>query len=240
MGVNARFGDHPNLIKKKIRRGTRSFAVEAAMTPSEVRRAVESGMDVFLTEHAKCAIDMVGLGEMGIGNTTSASAIISAVTGITPADATGRGTGIDDKGVERKADIIAKALRFHEPDPNNGYDILQKIGGYEIAGIAGAILAAASKRAVIVLDGVISTAAGLIAHRINPDIQGYLISGHRSTELAQKAALAFLKLEPVLDFQMRLGEGTGAALTISMVEAAARIMREMASFEEAGVANRPL
>ena len=209
------------------------------MTSAEVRRAVESGMDVFLTQHAKCGIDIVGVGEMGIGNTTSASAIISAVTGITPAEATGRGTGVDDKGVERKADIIAKALRFHEPDPNNGYAILQTIGGYEIAGIVGAILAAASTRAAIILDGVISTAAGLVAYLINPDIQGYLISGHKSTELAQKAALSYLKLEPVIDFQMRLGEGTGAALTISMVETAARIMREMASFEEAGVSNRP-
>jgi nicotinate-nucleotide--dimethylbenzimidazole phosphoribosyltransferase len=240
MGVCACFGAYPSLIKRKIRRGTRNFAVEPAMTTAEVRRAVESGMDVFLTEHAKCGIDMVGLGEMGIGNTTSASAIISVVTGISPAEATGRGTGIDDKGVERKADIIAKALRFHAPDPNNGYDILQKIGGFEIAGIVGAILAAASKRAAIVLDGVISTAAGLIAYLINPDIAGYLISGHKSTELAQKAALSYLKLEPVIDFQMRLGEGTGAALTMSVVETAARIMREMASFEAAGVSNRPL
>lgn len=238
MGVRAHFGDHPGLRNKKIRMGTRNFAVEAAMTTAEARRAVESGMDVFLTEHAIRSIDIVGLGEMGIGNTTCASAIISAVTGIAPAEATGRGTGIDDKGVERKAEIIEKALRFHDPDPGNGFEILQKIGGYEIAGIVGAILAAASKKAAIVLDGVISTAAGLIAHLINPDIQGYLISGHKSTELAQIAALSYLKLEPVIDFQMRLGEGTGAALTMSVVETAARIMREMASFEEAGVSNR--
>jgi nicotinate-nucleotide--dimethylbenzimidazole phosphoribosyltransferase len=175
---------------------------------------------------------------MGIGNTTSASAIISAVTGITPAEATGRGTGIDDKGVQLKAEIIERALHFHNPDPGNGFEVLQKIGGYEIAGIVGAILAAASKKTAIVLDGVISTAAGLIAYLINPDIQGYLISGHKSTELAQKAALSYLKMEPVIDFQMRLGEGTGAALTMSVVETAARIMREMASFEEAGVSNR--
>ena len=239
MGVRAHFGDHPGLRKKKIRPGTRNFAVEAAMTTAEARRAVESGMDVFLTEYAIRSIDIVGLGEMGIGNTTCASAIISAVTGITPAEATGRGTGIDDKGIEHKAEIIEKALRFHDPDPRNGFDILQKIGGYEIAGIVGAILAAASKKAAIVLDGVISTAAGLIAYLINPDIQGYLISGHKSTELAQTAALAYLKLEPVIDFQMRLGEGSGAALTISVAETAARIMREMASFEEAGVSNTP-
>jgi nicotinate-nucleotide--dimethylbenzimidazole phosphoribosyltransferase len=239
MGVRTSFGDHPRLRKKKIRLGTRNFAIEAAMTNAEARRAVEIGMEVFLTEHARRRIDIVGLGEMGIGNTTCASAIISVVTGITPAEATGRGTGIDNKGVERKAEIIEKALRFHAPDPESGFDILKKIGGYEIAGIVGAVLAAASKKAAIVLDGVISTAAGLIAYLINPDIQGYLISGHKSTEVAQTAALSYLKLEPVIDFQMRLGEGTGAALTISMVETAARIMREMASFEEAGVSNRP-
>jgi nicotinate-nucleotide--dimethylbenzimidazole phosphoribosyltransferase len=239
MGVRAHFDDHPDLRKKKIGMGTRNFAVEAAMTTAEARRAVEGGMDVFMTEHAKARIDIVGLGEMGIGNTTAASAIISAVTGITPAEATGRGTGIDDKGIERKAEIIEKALRFHDPRPGDGFEILQKVGGFEIAGIVGAVLAAASQKSVVVLDGVISTAAGLIAYLINPDIQGYLISGHQSTEPAHKAALSYLKLEPVVDFQMRLGEGTGAALTISVAETAARIMREMASFEQAGVSNKP-
>jgi nicotinate-nucleotide--dimethylbenzimidazole phosphoribosyltransferase len=238
MGVCAHFEDHPDLRHKKVRMGTRNFAVEAAMTTAQARQAVESGMDVFLAEHSARRIDIVGLGEMGIGNTTCASAIISAVTGIPPSEATGRGTGMDDKGVEHKADIIGKALRFHDPDPGNGFDILQKIGGYEVAGIVGAILAAASKKTAIVLDGVISTAAGLIAYLINPDIHGYLISGHKSTEPAQKAALSYLKLEPVIDFQMRLGEGTGAALTISVVETAARVLREMASFDDAGVSKK--
>jgi nicotinate-nucleotide--dimethylbenzimidazole phosphoribosyltransferase len=239
MGVRAHLEDHPDLRKKKIRMGTRNFAVEAAMTTDEAQRAIEGGMESFSAEHAMRSIDIVGLGEMGIGNTTCASAIISAVTGITPAEATGRGTGVDDKGLERKAEIIERALRFHDPNSGDGLEILQKIGGYEIAGIAGAILAAASQKTAVVLDGVISTAAGLVAYLINPDIQGYLISGHQSTEPAQQAALSYLDLEPVIDFQMRLGEGTGAALTISVAETAARIMREMASFEEAGVSNRP-
>jgi nicotinate-nucleotide--dimethylbenzimidazole phosphoribosyltransferase len=239
MGVCADFDDHPDLVKKKIGMGTRNFAVEAAMTAAEAQRAVEAGMEAFLAEHAVQRIDMVGLGEMGIGNTTAASAIISAVTGMTPAQATGRGTGIDDKGVEHKAEIIEKALRFHDPDPLDGFEILRKVGGFEIAGIVGAILAAASKKSAVVLDGVISTAAGLVAYLIHPDIQGYLISGHKSTEPAHEAALSYLKLEPVIDLHMRLGEGTGAALTISVAETAARIMREMASFEQAGVSNRP-
>jgi nicotinate-nucleotide--dimethylbenzimidazole phosphoribosyltransferase len=238
MGVRARFGSHPMLRNKKIRMGTRNFAVEAAMTPEETRQAVERGMDAFLAEHTRQRIDIVGLGEMGIGNTTSASAIISAVTGTASDEATGRGTGIDDKALERKAEIITNALRFHNPDPGNGFEILQKIGGYEIAGIVGAIIAAASTKTAIILDGVISTAAGLIAYLINPDIQGYLIAGHKSTEIAQKAALSQLKLDPIIDFQMRLGEGTGAALTMGLVETASRIMREMASFEEAGISKK--
>jgi len=238
MGVNADFEDHPKLLKKKVRKGTRNFLVQEAMTGAEMIQALENGADVFFAEHANRRIDIVGMGEMGIGNTTSSSAIICAATGISPDQAAGRGTGLDDKGVEHKAAIIAKALEFQKPDSENGFDILRKIGGYEIAGIVGAVLAAASQNTAIVLDGVISTAAGLVACLIQPDIKGYLIAGHRSVENAQQAALAHLGLEPVLDFNMRLGEGTGAALTIDMVAAACRIMREMASFEDAGVSNK--
>ncbi len=238
MGVNADFKNHPNLFQKKIRKGTRNFALEEAMTSREAEEAVTAGMDVFLEENAKKRIDILGLGEMGIGNTTSASAIISAVTGISPKDATGRGTGLDDKGMERKVQIINNALNYHKPDPRNGMDILRKIGGYEIAGIAGAVLAAASQGVIVVLDGVISTAAGLIAHLLNPDIKGYLVSGHRSVESGQHAALAHMGMDPVIDFQMRLGEGTGAAMTMNIVDAACRIMREMASFDDAGVSNK--
>ena len=208
------------------------------MTSGEAKEAVIRGMDVFLYENAKRRIDIAGLGEMGIGNTTSASAIISAVTGISPYETTGERTGLDDKGDGRKAEIIKNAIAYHKPDPQDGMDILRKIGGYELAGIAGAVLAAASEGAIIVLDGVISTAAGLIAYILNPDIKGYLISGHQSVEVGQQAALAHMGLEPVIDFQMRLGEGTGAATTINIIDAACRIMREMASFDDAGVTNK--
>lgn len=237
MGVNADFSPHPKLFDKKVRKGTRNFALEEAMTVREVEEAVENGMDVFFSKYALNKIDMVGLGEMGIGNTTSASAIICALTGITPIQATGRGTGLDDKGMERKARIIENALNFHRPDLRDGFDILRKIGGYEIAGIAGAVLAAVSKGTVVVLDGVISTAAGLIAYILKPEIGGYLISGHKSVEVAQQAALSHMGLEPVIDFKMRLGEGTGAAITMNIIDTACRIMREMASFEEAGVSH---
>ncbi len=238
MGVNADFKKHPDLIIKKVRKGTRNFAIEEAMTEKEVFEAIAGGMEAFFYVYDQKKIDIVGLGEMGIGNTTSASSIISAVTGISPLEATGRGTGIDDKVLAHKTGIIEKALNFHQPDPENGYEVLRKIGGYEIAGIAGAVLAAASKGTAVVLDGVISTAAGLIAYVINPKITGYVISGHKSVEISQKAALAHMGLDPVIDLNMRLGEGTGAALTINIADAACRIMREMASFDDAGVSNQ--
>lgn len=238
MGVNADFAPHPKLLNKKVRKGTRNFALEEAMTAREAIEAVENGMAVFLDKYASGKIDMVGLGEMGIGNTTAASAIICAITGMTPFQATGRGTGLDDRGMERKARIIENVLKFHKPDASDGFDILRKIGGYEIAGIAGAALAAVSKGTVVVLDGVISTAAGLIAHTLKPGIESYLISGHKSVEIAQQAALSHMGLEPVVDFGMRLGEGTGAAITMNVADTACGIMREMASFEEAGVSHK--
>ncbi len=236
MGVRSEFNDHPGLIHKKVAKGTKNFAVENAMTQHQMITALENGISTFLDTYEKCAIDIVGLGEMGIGNTSSASAIISTITGISPAQATGRGTGVDDKGLSHKTKIIERALDFHTIDPLNGFDVLQKIGGFEIAGIAGAVLAAASKKCAIVLDGVISTAAGLIAYTIHPGIQGYLISGHKSVEQAQKSALSHMDLTPLIDFNMRLGEGTGAALAIDMADAACKIMCEMASFDEAKVA----
>jgi nicotinate-nucleotide--dimethylbenzimidazole phosphoribosyltransferase len=236
MGVNREFVPHPGLIIKKVAKGTRNFALEDAMTRQQMILALENGMTTFLDTYEKNPFDIVGLGEMGIGNTTSAAAIICAITGTSPAQITGRGTGIDDKGLVHKTEVIERVLAFHSIDPANGFDILQKIGGFEIAGIAGAVLAAASKKCAIVLDGVISTAAGLIAYTINPDIHGYLISGHKSVEQAQKAALSHMNLVPVIDFNMRLGEGTGAALAIDMTHAACKIMCRMASFDEAKVA----
>ena len=239
MGVAAALPDHPDLVAAKIRRGTRNFALEPAMHRNEAVRAIEAGMQVFLDAHAETPLDIIGLGEMGIGNTTSATAIISAATAVAPVDATGRGTGIDDAGLRHKTAIIEKALALHRPSPTDGLEVLCKLGGFEIAGIVGAALAAASQRVAVVLDGVISTAAGLIAYLIEPSIAGYLISGHRSVEVAQLAALEHLQLQPVIDLDMRLGEGTGAALAMDTVAAACRIMCEMASFEEAGVSQNP-
>ncbi len=235
MGVAAKIKSHPLLVEKKIRKGTRNFARTPAMTTREALQALEGGMEAFLTEYQTNPIDIVGLGDMGIGNTTAATAVISAACGVDPLDITGRGTGIDDAALTHKAEVIQKALRLHAPDSKNGFDILQKVGGFEIAGIAGAALAAAAKKTVVVLDGVISTAGGLVASLIHPHVRDYFISGHRSVEPAQQAALSFMKLSPLVDLDMRLGEGTGAALAIHLAEAAAKIMQEMASFEDAGV-----
>ncbi|WP_457551077.1 nicotinate-nucleotide--dimethylbenzimidazole phosphoribosyltransferase [Desulfobacula sp.] len=236
MGVNHEFTPHPDLLIKKVAKGTKNFAIEDAMTEHQVIIALENGMTCFLDAFDNNPIDIVGLGEMGIGNTSSAAAIICVITGIGPSQATGRGTGVDDKGLAHKTGVIEKVLNFHTIDASNGFEILQKIGGFEIAGIAGAVLAAASKKTAVVLDGVISTAAGLLAYVINPAVKGYLISGHKSVEQAQKAALGHMDLVPLIDFNMRLGEGTGAAIAIDMAEAACKIMTQMASFDEAKVA----
>lgn len=235
MGIVPDLEDHPDLIQKKVAHGTRNLAREAAMSIAEAILALEHGMSVFLDAHAESPIDIMGVGEMGIGNTTPAAAIIAAITGISPARAVGRGTGLDDRGLGHKIEIVERALALHYPDPTDGFEVLRTVGGFEIAGIAGAVLAAASKNTAVVLDGVIATAAGLIAARINPDITGFLIAGHRSVEPAHAAALDFMGLDPLMDFNMRLGEGTGAALAMDTVEAACKIMTQMASFEDASV-----
>jgi nicotinate-nucleotide--dimethylbenzimidazole phosphoribosyltransferase len=173
IGVAKDLADHPDLIRCKVARGTQNFAVEPAMDRQQMFQALECGMRTFLEAHDNKRIDIVGLGEMGIGNTTSAAAIISVITGITPAQATGRGTGMDDKGLAHKTEVIKKVLNYHSLNPDDGFEILCRVGGFEIAGIVGAVLAAASKRVAVVLDGLISTAAGLLAYVLNPDVQGY-------------------------------------------------------------------
>lgn len=235
MGVNGDFDDHLMLIRKKIGRGTDNFAIQPAMGNGRAIEAIESGARVFLEKNNPVPCDIVGMGEMGIGNTTSATAIISAVSGLSPARLTGRGTGVDNSGLERKIEVIEKSLTLHRPDPTDAIDLLAKIGGFELGGICGAVLAAASQQCCVVLDGVISTAAGLLAYLICPAIGDYLIAGHKSVEISQKTALEIMGLEPVIDLDMRLGEGTGAAIAINLVELSCRMMREMASFDDAGV-----
>ena len=235
MGVNADFDEHPLLVQKKVAYGTNNFAITEAMSCSQAIAAIEKGAESFLEKQREAPSKIVGLGEMGIGNTSSATAIIAAATGTSIADIVGRGTGVDDRGLLRKIEVLEKALHLHKPSGTDGLELLQTLGGYELGGICGAVLAAASEGCCVVLDGIISTAAGLLAYLICPEVKDYLVAGHRSVEVGQRVALDFMGLEPVLDLGFRLGEGTGAAITMNLVELSCSMMREMATFDEAGV-----
>ena len=238
MGVNGDFADHLLLMNKKVARGTANFAIEPAMSRENAIKAIENGALAFLEKNARERCDLVGMGEMGIGNSSSAAAIICAVSGLPAEQVIGRGTGVDDAGLARKREVLEKSLALHQPVADDALDILVKVGGYELAGICGAVLAAASQGCCIVLDGIISTAAGLLAYLLCPAVKEYLVAGHKSVEIGQQTALAIMGLEPVLDLEMRLGEGTGAAITMNLVDLACRMMREMATFEKAGVDGR--
>src|SRR6266498_3430720 len=237
IGVAADFEPMPGLIRRKIMRGTRNLAQGPAMTREEAEQALQVGVDVFNEEAAR-GLDMVATGDMGIGNTTPSSAIVAALTGYSVAQVVGRGTGIDDQGLERKIRVIEQALAVNQPDANDAMDVLHKVGGLEIAGLAGVMIAAASRRIPVVVDGFISTAAAMIAVALAPRVHDYLISAHQSVEIGHQVMLKHLNLIPLLDLNLRLGEGTGAALAFSLIEASTRILREMATFAEAGVSDQ--
>lgn len=232
VGVAADIPSHPQLIASKVAWGTRNFVREPAMTREEAVASLEAGRAAF----RPC--QLAGMGEMGIANSTSAAAIVAAATGQPVAEVVGRGTGIDDATLARKIAVVERALALHQPDGGDGMSLLCAVGGFEIGALAGAMLAAAAARVPIVLDGFISAAAALVAVRLCPAVKGYLIAAHRSTEKGHAIALADLGLRPLLDLELRLGEGTGAALAFPLLEAACRTMREMATFESAGVAGR--
>lgn len=238
IGVKGPINKNSSLKTRRVNSGTKNFALEPSMTMEEAEKSIEIGAEIFREENSENKINILGLGEMGIANTTSATAIISTITGVSPAECTGRGTGIDDQGLEHKIEVLEKALNFHDIDKTNGLDILSKVGGFEIGGMAGAALAAAESGCAVVLDGLISTAAGLIAYTINPEVANYFVAGHKSVEIGHKSALSHMNLTPVLDLNLRLGEGTGAALTTNLVDASCKIMRDMASFDEAGVSGK--
>jgi len=238
LGVAAALPPHPELRPLKIAPGTRNMTREPAMTRSQARAAVEAGIALVEAERA-FGLDLIGTGEMGIGNTTAASAMVAALTGAPVDEVTGRGTGIDDAGRRRKVDAIARALRLNQPDPSDPLDVLAKVGGFEIAGLAGVILAGAAYRIPVVLDGFIAGAAALAAVGLKPDARYALLASHRSVEPGHRRVLDALALEPYLDLGMRLGEGTGAALCISLARAAVALLREMATFKSAGVSDRP-
>lgn len=234
LGVAAKLEPHPDLWDYKIACGTQNLARGPAMTREQAWQAVEAGIAIF-QRAAQEGVHLAGTGDMGIGNTTPSSAIAALLTGRPVAEVTGRGTGLDDAGVRRKVEVIERALEVNQPDPSDVWDVLAKVGGFEIGGLAGVILAGAAARVPVLIDGFISGAAALIAVRLAPRARNYLIAAHRSAEPGHEAVLEQLGLRPLLDLQMRLGEGTGVALGFSLVEAAVKILNQMATFAEAGV-----
>ncbi len=237
LGVASVLKRHPDLKDKKVAMGTQNMAKGPAMGREEAIRSIEAGIELVEEELTK-GIDILGTGDMGIGNTTPSSVITAAFTSADVSTVTGRGTGLDDEGWERKVRIIKKVLEINRPDPQDAIDVLSKVGGYEIGGIAGVILAGAKYRIPVVIDGFISGAAALIATSLSPRVKPYLIAYHRSAEKGHKIILEHLGLKPLLDLDLRLGEGTGAALGIFLVEASLKILDEMATFVEAGVSEK--
>jgi len=233
-GVRSELAPHDRLLDALVARGTANFAHGDAMPETHVERSLSAGIAAVEQILARASYDVIALGEMGIGNTTSAAAIIAACTGNPAASVTGRGTGIDDLRLERKREIVARAIA--PLDGASWTRIASAVGGYEIVGLAGAILAAAMRRIPIVLDGFIVAAAALLAQRIAPASIAYCIAGHRSQEPGHAIALEALGLRPLLDLELRLGEGSGAALALPLVEAASRMIAEMKTFAQAGVA----
>jgi nicotinate-nucleotide--dimethylbenzimidazole phosphoribosyltransferase len=234
-GVVSGFEPQPGLAIKKIAPGTADMSQGPAMSRAQAIAAIEAGIEVLEDEIAR-GLSIVATGDMGIGNTTPSSAIVAAITGRPVAEVTGRGTGINDRQLAHKVAVIEQALAANRPRPDDPLDVLAKVGGLEIGAIAGAVLGAAAHRIPVVIDGFISTAGALIAGELAPLARSYMIAAHASVETGHKAALAHLGLRPCLDFDLRLGEGTGAALVLGIVEAACKILDEMATFESAGVA----
>ncbi len=233
VGVNADLS-HPRLISRKIRRGTANMARGPAMSREEAIAAIRVGYDV-VAELAEAGTRVFATGEMGIGNTTPSAAILIALGGLTPEQAVGRGTGIDDERLLHKQRVVERALAVNGANPADPLDVLAKLGGLEIAGLVGVILGAAAHRSLVVVDGFISSAAALIAARLVPACTPYMLASHLSLEQGHRSMLETIGLSPMIHMDMRLGEGTGAVLAFHFLDAAANIMREMATFESEGV-----
>ena len=237
IGVMSPIDGGNQLVSRKVMNGTRNMTAGPAMTIAEAVTTVETGIEIITTEAAK-GLDIIGTGDMGIGNTTASSAICSVMTGRPVADVTGRGTGVDDGQFKHKIAIIEKALAVNSPTPDQPLEVLARVGGLEIGGLAGVMLGAAALGIPVVIDGFISGAAALIAAGLAPVAKDYMIAAHVSVEAGHRILLDHLGLKPLLDFDLRLGEGTGAALGIFLSETSARILAEMATFGEAGVSDK--
>jgi len=238
MGVSSELPEGLAIHRRKIAFGTRNMAVVPAMTRVEALRSIASGIEVFEEEYAISSFSIAGIGDMGIGNTTAAAAMASVFTGEAPEVLTGRGTGIDDEAFNRKLAVIERALALHRPQARDPVGVMAGVGGFEIGAMAGVILAAASHRIPLVLDGYISGAAALLAAGICPLSKDYMIAGHLSADRGHGLMLSALGLKPLLDLGMRLGEGTGAALAMMLCRAACAALNDMATFESAGVGEK--
>ncbi len=237
MGVAAELKAHPQLLSRKVASGTRNMTLGAAMTEEEAIKAIETGIEIVSAEVAK-GLDIVGTGDMGIGNTTASSAICAVMTGRSVAEVTGRGTGVNDKQLRHKIAVINRALAVNQPDPRQPLTVLAKVGGFEIGGLVGVMLAAAAQRLPVVIEGFVAGGGALLAIALAPRLKDFVIPAHVSAEAGHRWLLQHLGLEPLLDLGMRLGEGTGAALGIFLSETAARVLAEMSTFTEAGVSER--
>jgi nicotinate-nucleotide--dimethylbenzimidazole phosphoribosyltransferase len=235
IGVDADLPAHPDLHAIKVRRGTDSITRGPAMRREEAEQAIDAGRALVRGQE----LDVALTGDMGIGNTTASAAVICALTGLDPREVVGRGTGVDDAGLERKTSAVSRALEVNARSIAAGpLETLAAVGGLEIAGLSGVILESAERRKPVIIDGFISGASALVAAAVEPGVTGYLIASHRSKERGHGAVLERLGLHPLLDLDLRLGEGTGAALALPIVRAAVRLLNEMATFDEAGVSDR--
>lgn len=237
MGIAADLPARAGLRVRKIGRGTANLSKGPAMSREQAEESILAGAAV-VDEEIERGLDILATGDMGIGNTTSSAAIASAILGLPAETVAGRGAGVDDAGLRRKIAAIQEGLEVNRPDASDGIDVLAKVGGFEIGGLAGAMVAAGGHRKPVVIDGYISGAAAMIAVQLAPTVRNYLIAGHVSHERGHRLMLEWLRLRPLLDLGLRLGEGTGAVLAMRLVEAACRALDEMATFDEAGVSER--
>ena len=237
MGVREELPAHPNLVSRRIAAGTKCFTQGPAMTREQAIAAVQVGVEL-AGQLAADGANLLGIGEMGIGNTTSASALAAVLTGAPVEEVTGRGTGIDENTLRHKIGVVRRGLQLNRPERNDPLDVLAKLGGFEIAGLCGVVLGAAAARVPVVIDGFIASTAALCAVRFAPRVAGYLVAAHRSVEGGHRMVLQAIGQKPLLDLELRLGEGTGAALAMNLCEASLRVLFEMATFEDAGVSQR--
>ncbi len=237
LGVAADFEPDLPIYHKKIRKGTDNFAKGPAMTRDEAIGSIEAGIEIVDELMAKGPVHLLGTGDMGIGNTTPSTAIIAVYSKLPVADLAGRGTGLDDNGLKLKIAAIEKGLAVNRPDPSDPVDVLSKVGGLEIGGLAGLVIGAASHGIPVVCDGFISTAGALLACKLAPMARAYLFASHNSVEVGHRYMLDHLNLAPLLDLGLRLGEGTGAALAMELMDAATRILCDIKTFEEVAIAD---